>query len=542
MEVKRILQLQEKMESDRSTFESHWSEVAKYVHPNANYFNSSAKTQGGKKNTEIFDSTAVVANNRFAASMSSLMTPANQIWHRLTSMLGKEETNQEIKEFYTQVNKLLFKFRYRAKAGFDAAMNETYLNEGAFGNGAIFVGYDPGQGPVYVASGLESMYWMLDQFRRISIVHRKYKATSQQLLADFGIEALPKAVLKDLKKDGTTEHEIIHSVIPSGTFGDRLDQKDFSSKYIMISEAHVLSEGGFDSMPYSIGRYVVSSQEVYGRSVAMDALPDIKTLNTMSKTLLKAGQQVVNPPLLATEDTTVDGIKMFPGAVNYGGLDINGRDTVKPMVTGSQIPLGLELEEQRRRSINDSFLVTLFQIMVEGPQMTATEVLQRAQEKGVLLGPVYSRMQAEFFGPMIEREIEILSKMGVLPEIPQALLDQDGEYEIQYQSPLSKAAMAEEGIAILRTVEAIAPLAELDPKAARVLKAEDTIRELAEIYGLNPALLRSKDEMKALDAMSQEQEQQQQMLAAAPVAASAAKDLAQAQQAAMASPEPILGL
>ena len=35
--------------------------------------------------------------------------------------------------------------------------------------------------------------------------------------------------------------------------------------------------------------------------------------------------------------------------------------------------------------INDAFLVTLFQILTETPEMTATEVIERTREKGALL-------------------------------------------------------------------------------------------------------------------------------------------------------------
>ena len=47
--------------------------------------------------------------------------------------------------------------------------------------------------------------------------------------------------------------------------------------------------------------------------------------------------------------------------------------------------------DQRHRSINDAFLVTLFQILVDSPSMTATEAMLRSQEKGALLAPTSSR-------------------------------------------------------------------------------------------------------------------------------------------------------
>ena len=46
--------------------------------------------------------------------------------------------------------------------------------------------------------------------------------------------------------------------------------------------------------------------------------------------------------------------------------------------------------------------------------MTATEVLERAREKGALLAPTMGRQQSEALGPMIEREIDILVECGLM--------------------------------------------------------------------------------------------------------------------------------
>jgi hypothetical protein len=42
------------------------------------------------------------------------------------------------------------------------------------------------------------------------------------------------------------------------------------------------------------------------------------------------------------------------------------------------------LEEQAL--IKDTFLVSIFQILSENPEMTATEVMERTREKGILTG------------------------------------------------------------------------------------------------------------------------------------------------------------
>ena len=162
--------------------------------------------------------------------------------------------------------------------------------------------------------------------------------------------------------------------------------------------------------------------------------------------------------------------------------------------------------------------------------MTATEAMLRAQEKGALLAPTMGRQQSEMLGPLIERELDILAHAGVLPPMPRELMDEGGNVEVEYVSPLNRAQRAEEGVAIMRTFEAVAPMAQIDP---RVLKAFDPVkaaRELADINGMPAKIIRSDEEIEEMDAQEQQAIDMQRILEAAPVAAQTAKTLAETQQ------------
>jgi hypothetical protein len=76
----------------------------------------------------------------------------------------------------------------------------------------------------------------------------------------------------------------------------------WSSYYVTSKRASRCSTGGYTSWPYAIGRYIVSTRERYGRSPAMSCWPAIMTLQEEKKTVLRAGQKEVDPPILLTED------------------------------------------------------------------------------------------------------------------------------------------------------------------------------------------------------------------------------------------------
>jgi hypothetical protein len=118
-------------------------------------------------------------------------------------------------------------------------------------------------------------------------------------------------------------------------------------------------------------------------------------LNEMSRTNIRAAHRRAEPPLLTVEDGALSRISMKPNAINMGGLNEQGQQLIQTMRTDGDVGLSLEMMDQRRNMINEAFFITLFQILVETPRMTATEVIQRAQEKSSLLSPIMGRQQTE---------------------------------------------------------------------------------------------------------------------------------------------------
>jgi hypothetical protein len=230
----------------------------------------------------------------------------------------------------------------------------------------------------------------------------------------------------------------------------------------------------------------------------MTVLPEIKMVQEMTKTILKAGQKALDPPLLLQEDGALSAFDLRPGALNFGGVDDAGNPTVQALEFRGDIAIGDEMIERRQKAINEAFLVTLMQVLVAAQRMRATEALLRAQEKAALFAPTIGRQRSEFLCPMVECELDLLSQMGELPPMPKALLDAGGIVDVEYTSPLNRAQRAEEGLAILRTIESVTPLAQVDPGVMLLFNAEAVARELCEINGVPAKLLRTSEEVAAL--------------------------------------------
>jgi hypothetical protein len=274
----------------------------------------------------------------------------------------------------------------------------------------------------------------------------------------------------------------------------------------------------------------------------MEALADIKSLQEMEKTLLRVSHRMVDPPLILTEEGALNAFSVRPNALNYGYLREDGTPLVQPLQTPGNIPIGIEMTDQKRKAVNDSFLITLFQILVENPRvMTATEVLQRAQEKGALLGPTMGRQQSEFLGPIIERELDLLQANGAIPEPPPQLMDyvmSGGEILPKYTGPLARLMKSEEAAGLLRTVEAMLPVAQAsgDMSVLRRINADEAVKIIAEANGVPAKAMRTDEELAIMDMAAQQQAQAQALLAAAPIAGQAAERFAKAEQIAASAP------
>lgn len=545
-----IIDQQQKLNTERRNWDDLYQQVADRVWPQMADFNSK-RSPGQNRSQKMFDSTAALALERGSAAFHSLITPDSQMWHGLS--IGKDPELMEyqpVRAWLEDVRRILFAVRRSPKANFSSQAQECIRTLLAFGTLCMLTEEIPGRGIRYKSMHLSEIDFSENQDGIVDNVYRKFEYTARQAVGAFGESALPSKILDHAKKgDETSKFEFIHNVRPNMERNPK--RKDFAgmrycSCYVSVEGKQKVDEGGYRRFPYHVSRYATNPREIRGRGPAIVLLPDIKLLNEQEKTALRAGHLAVDPPLLIFEDGSLQGFQMRPRALNYGGVDSQGRQLVQPLKTGANLPWAFDMLEARRKLINEGFWLTLFQILVDSPQMTATEAMLRAQEKGQLLAPPMSRQQSEWLGPMVRREIDILSEMDLIPQPPRELLDYlpvdyDPEsgvgsidlseaLDIEYTSPLSKMLRSEESVSVLRTFEQLSPFAQIDPSVFDVFDTDTMPRELANINGVPAKMMRSKEKVEELRAAKAQAAEMQNLLAAAPLAAGAAKDLAAAGQ------------
>ena len=484
------------LQTQRSQWESHWQELADYMLPRKADI-TKKRTQGDKRTELIFDGTAIHAVELLSSSLHGMLTSPSTPWFALRYRNPELQQNDEANEWLEVCLEQMY--QHFNRSNFQQEIHELYYDLVVFGTASMQVEADE-NGLRFASRHIAEICISENAKGEVDTVYRKFDMTARALEQRFGKENLPQSALKDLDGDPYKEHKVIHAVFPRReTKGAKGKLKPIASIYYHADSKQLLGESGFDEFPFMVPRFVKDSVSTYGRSPAMTALPDVKMLNKMSEVTIRAAQKQIDPPLMVPDDSFMMPIRTTPGALNF--YRSGTRDRLEPLNIGANNPLGLAMEQERRNAIRQAFYVDQL-LMAQGPSMTATEVLQRNEEKMRLLGPVLGRLQSELLQPLISRSFALLLREGLLPAAPEQLQGQD--IDIEYVSPLAKAQRLTDLQSMLRGFEVMMQVAEIAP-VMDYLDSDKLVQYLVEVTGIPARVIRSDDEVAQMRRQQQEQ-------------------------------------
>lgn len=543
-EKSAIIKEFDKLHSDRGTLDANWTDVASIASPRDNVFNRHV-SPGENLRQNQYDETAELVLDRATSNYGAITTPDNQFWHGLIASLPELMQIHAIELYFDQLRNTVFSRRYQPKANFSTNKYEDNRSLLGFGNGILFSGEGRTRlDPIlwYKAIHLSQCYFSENKQGIVDKVYRHYPMTMRQVIEEFGTENLPDGFID---KPQEQETKVLHCVRPNPDFDPDPENIDpakfqFSSRYMLMEggkdeETDFLRKGGFRTMPYLVQRDSRTPQEYYGRGTLQKIFPVISSLNQMTRTLIKVGHNLSDPVILGRDDSSVDMGDMRPGHLVIGGLDASGNEVIKPFNSQGRYDINVDLVDRNRTTIKEAFLLDLFMQSFEGRErVTATEILERSREQGRLMTPLVSRSETESLGPMIEREIEILQRRGFLPDMPPELLEAEGEFEIEFTSPLSLAQKSDEAIGAQRTVQAISEAAQLSPEILDTINWDEYARIVHDAEGAATKLINSRDRVIEIRTERQQQQELEMLANAAPGVARGVKDMAEAEQIATA--------
>ena len=145
-------------------------------------------------------------------------------------------------------------------------------------------------------------------------------------------------------------------------------------------------------------------------------------------------------------------------------------------------------------------------VVTENRNMTATEVIQRQEEKMRILGPVLGRLQSELLSPLITRVFNILLRNGLFIQSPDILQQQ--ELKIEFVSPMALAQRGQELQSLMRGLEIFGSLAQTMP-VMDYIDENGLVKNIIDILGLPAKVIKSDAEVEQIRTERAEQEAQQ---------------------------------
>lgn len=551
-----ILTRQTEFERERQDYEPTWQAVAEFCDPdapdmfrglstNANMTQASRQEMRGSR---VYDNTINSAANRLAAGLESLIIPQSEKWHGLsTAAINDEETDEE-KEWAEELRDFLFSLRYSANSNFVPATQSCLRNVVRYGPAYLYAEEGFGGALIHYASvPVVEAYIGRNRWGTADIFHRKYERTARQVAQILGYDKLPPRVkvLVDDPVKCETKLELVQCIKTrderkmynlNGTRG-YLDSA-FASYHVLACEEMVIKEKGFRTFPISCFSWRRYEGDTYGLSPTIDALTTVREINAVRRSGLRALQQITDPA--TASKAKLDFVPVLNPGENYPGLiDDNGRALVVPINTGQNPSPAFDYAATRAEEIRDMLFVNLFQTLVQNPQMTATEALIRQEEKGALLGPSGSIIQAGF-ATNLDREMSILEDKGLYDQDsrflpPQSLAGKS--IRPTFTSPLDilrKAAESRDSDMVVMAAAEYAK-ASMDPSVMDNIDGDEYLRIKQSASRAPQRLLRRKDEIDGLRQARAQAAKAQQGMAAIAQAGKTAKDVVPAAVAAKES-------
>ena len=531
-----------KLENDRSSFRSHWMEISDYIAPRrGRYLIEGQNSRGRKRTTKIIDSTGTQALRVMAAGLMSGMTSPARPWHR-RRVRDDLMDNGDVRRWLAQVEMIERSILH--KSNFYNAIYTVYTELGAFGTAPLYrqpsfddvIRFRPFTvGEYVIAENDQGVVDTLGRHFTMTVGQIVQKFVHDPMTGKMDWSGVSKATKRLWDESNYDELvEVLHFIEPR-LMGDRdASKKDalnmpFKSCYFeLASESdELLMESGYRKFPAYVPRWDVLSGDVYGRCPGMDTLGDIKQLQHQQKRKAQAIDKMVNPPMVAPTSLKGKPSTVLPGQTTYvdpmqGGQGFVPAYQVQPRISELQMDIA---EVQNR--IQRGFYADLFAMMINSDrrQMTATEVVERHEEKLVLLGPVLQRINVELLDPLLDDVFEYALEAGLLPEPPEALAGE--ELEVEYISLLAQAQQAVAASSLERVMGFAGNLVAVFPDIVDGINSDEALRQYSEILGTSPDVIISDEELQAKRQARAEEQQQMQAMEQASQLAQGAKVLSE---------------
>ncbi len=510
-ESRLYIQRYEELKTQRREWQNDWKDIRDYILPRTGRFDDDQKpgdNETGRYN-KILDATATRALRVLAAGMQGGLTSPARPWFKLSLYDEELLTEKPISEWLDKVQKRMYTLFSRSN--FYNAIHRLYKEEAGYGQAVGIIEEDAIDTVRFRVLTCGEYYLVENERGMIDSMYRIVWMQARQMEQKFGYGILPDDVKNALTEPNGNEFmwfKVLHVIRPRENYDPaKLDSVNmpYESKYFaMQNDYPMVKESGYKESPLAAPRWETNTGDAYGRSPGHDVLPDTKMLMEETADYLSALQKQNDPPLKGTAGIKNE-VSHLSGTVTYLN-DQMQNESLKPIYEVTpDINAMVAARQDTRLQIREGLYNDLFLMLIEAtPNMTATEVAERHEEKLLMLGPVIERQFHELLTPIIERVFSIMERAGMIPEPPPELLDaieadsSVSNIKIEYISLLAQAQKLVMTQSIRAVTGYITGLAEYKPEVLDKLDQDAAVDEYMEATGAPTTMINSDREIDGI--------------------------------------------
>lgn len=547
--------LRGQLQTERSTFLSHWSDLGRFILPRRPRFWTSDVDRGNRRNNSIIDSTGGLAARTLRSGMMSGITSPARPWFRLTTPDPDLSEFDPVKEWLYTVDLRMSEVFLRSNLY--NSLPTVYGDMGVFATAAMIVEEDYDHVIRTYPFPIGSYFLINDARLKVRGFLRDFRLTVRQIVEKFGTTQGSSDIdwtnisglVKSQWDSGSTEAwmEVSHVIIQNPEWDPRKSQskyKRYRSAYwergattgaaqmnVVSGDGKLLSDKGYDYFPVLAPRWEITGEDVYGTYCpGMEALGDIMQLQMMERRGMQALEKSINPPMVAPGSLRAQKATILPGDITY--LDTReGQQKFEPAYLINPNFQQLENKEmQIRQRISKCFFEDLFLMLAQSDrrEITAREVDERHEEKLLALGPVLEQLNQDLLDPLIELTFDIMVRQGMIPPAPEELHGMP--LRVEYTSIMAQAQKLLGIAGVERFAGFVGQIVNVtkDMSALDKVDIDEMIDKYGDMTAIPPGIVRDQEKVQAIRDQRAQAQQAQAQAEKAQMAADAAKKLSEA--------------
>ncbi|PDT71727.1 hypothetical protein CO683_00785 [Bradyrhizobium ottawaense] len=522
--------------SKRDIWLPMWQSLADMYYPNRGGFTFPI-LQGRETQTEIYDTTPMLARRGLATAVDGLLKPSTTRWFWMKAKDEAINEDDQAKAWFDAVGDRMWSAIYDPLARFIQHSGAVDNDLAALGLGYLWIGENRNRDGLNFRS-IHIGDCAIDENAdgQVDTIYITRKWTARQAYQRFGEKAGPK-VLECLKEDDKKQSgkmfEYVQAIYPREDRDQRYKNNlnmPWANCIVGKTDEHLVEESGFQEFPVAVPRWECAPGEIYPRSPGMMALPDARTLQAMGHTLLVGGQRAVDPPTWVVDDAVLSAVRTFPGGltvIDSEAARSSGGKPIGQLEMGANIPIGREMQDDYRKMVGNSFFKEVFTLPTD-QNMTATEVMERKEEFIRTIGPTMGQLENDYIGVIVRRVFGILMRASVdvkgnpieggpIPPAPDILQNKEAEFE--FMSPIQQARKMIEAHSLAAAFQIATPIIQIQPETADNFDGDEILRDLPDMFSMPHKWIRGRDQVAAA-------RQQRQQMAAGPAMVQGAQGVA----------------